>query len=224
MKILFLLLALSAPLAWAAEAPLTFETARARLQQAITTKLPSGFRAEVESIFLNEPAPADARIESITPDPPLGSISFQVAWSDSTGFRHTFGTASVKGYAKVALSKLPLQNSESFTEANTLFEEREITTLLNRGYYTSFEDLRRLKARGYVRAGQVLGVAQTQVPWLVVRGQNVDLTYRRGALSVTAKVTALENGHQGDWIRVQNPSSRKTLQARVVRGGEVETR
>jgi flagella basal body P-ring formation protein FlgA len=208
----------------AAEVPLSFEVARERLHQAIVEKLPSGFRVEVESVFLNEPAPMEARMESITPNPPLGNVSFEVTWSNADGFRHTFGTASVKGYAKVAVSKLPIQNNEAFTPANTLFEEREVTPFLNRGYYTEWDDLRPLRARGYVRMGMVLGAHETQLPWLIIQGQTVDLSYRRGAISIVAKVKAKENGHKGDWIRVENTSSRKILQARIVSSGEVEAK
>jgi flagella basal body P-ring formation protein FlgA len=57
---------------------------------------------------------------------------------------------------------------------------------------------------------------------LVRRNQQVVMTYRSGTMLMTAQGLAMETGTQGEFIRVVNTKSRRTLRARVTGAGEVE--
>lgn len=75
--------------------------------------------------------------------------------------------------------------------------------------------------RRMVSAGQPVQADDVQAPQIVERGEMVTMTFHRGALQLTAKGKALENGAKGDVIRVVNTGSNKTLEAIVTASKEV---
>ena len=156
---------------------------------------------------------------------PLGLISFEAHWVDSNGAtQKAFGSCVVKATALVAVSRAPIRHGESFQDSNIGFERRELSQFTTVGYYTDWQKLLPLRANGYIRPGTVIGASQAIVPSAVERGQVVDLIHTQGGLRIIAKVRALEAGLLKSWIRVENPSSKKVLLARVVAPGEVRLR
>jgi len=78
-------------------------------------------------------------------------------------------------------------------------------------------------ARG-VTPGHVLTWRDIARRPLVRKGDMVDVSATEGALIVTMKAVAMENGSQGDTVTVRNPESRKDFAAMVVDENHVQVR
>jgi len=92
-----------------------------------------------------------------------------------------------------------------------------------------------LKSNMMIKADDIVGmtprralasnapIKETQVeyPQIVSRGALVTMILKNGGLRLTAQGKAMENGSQGDTIRVVNSSSKKTLQGRVTNTNEI---
>ena len=80
------------------------------------------------------------------------------------------------------------------------------------------------RLRTAVRAGQALHPAMLEEPLWVTTGDEVSLTANDDAVSVTVAAKALEDGHEGEQIRVRNLSSGRTVAAWVTGRGRTSTR
>lgn len=202
----------------------TTSTPQELLRTAVAAQLPKNVRIEVEKFYTREKVPDTASIVGISPEPPLGAVSFTFLWNEKGVAHQAFGHAVVKAFAKVAVAKYAIRPGESFTSENISFEERELSAYRNSGYYDNWDRLSQMHCNGFVAGGSVVGYSQAQLPFDVTQGESVDLIVESGALRITAKVRALENGRVNRWIRIENPSSRKILQARVIAPGVVKLR
>ena len=78
-----------------------------------------------------------------------------------------------------------------------------------------------MTARRLLVAGRPIRSHDIVAPQIIERGELVTLSLNSGSLNITTQVKALENGAKGDVIRVVNISSNQTLQAQVIRDGQV---
>lgn len=67
----------------------------------------------------------------------------------------------------------------------------------------------------FVPAGGALGARSLKLKAVVRRGQRVEAIAQNGALTVSVRVEALEEGAPGQLIRVRNPQSRRELRGKV---------
>ena len=151
-------------------------------------------------------------------------MQFEARWPQGGFTKKIYGSVTVRASAPVAVTRVPVRNGEEFTDDNTAFEWRELGPLAVTGYYLDPQKARSLRANGFLRPGAVLGVGNTRLPSAVQAGQAVDLVMQQGRLRIVAKVKALEAGQMKSWVKVQNPSSKKILLARVTAPGEVTLR
>jgi flagella basal body P-ring formation protein FlgA len=84
------------------------------------------------------------------------------------------------------------------------------------------EELVGLQAARPLAVGRAVRAQDLVAPLLVRRGEPASMVLRRGGLEVTDSGIALEHGHQGAWIRVQNTASGEIRRARVVGPRRVE--
>lgn len=189
------------------------------LQEIVHKEVPAATRVAFQSLHVPVEIPRHAEVVSFQPSPPIGFVMFECVWEEKGAIKRISGTANIKVYARVAVAKGPIHHGEAFSEINTAFEEREISTLKVSGFYSERAPLAAVRSRGYIAASSVIGLAQTEVPLLVTAGQIVQLYSEARNLRVTARVKALESGRLGQWIKVENPSSRKTLFGRVESSG-----
>ena len=197
---------------------------RPALAKAVAAQLPAGVRVEVGDVSSYAKVSESARLSLVAPNPPLGLVSFTATWLEEGRFRSTNGTALVRAYAPVAVTRSPLRPGDSFDESNVRFEERELTPFAQSGYFVDWEQLKAMRVKGFARAGMVLGSANTERPAAVRQGEWADLVRTSGALRLVAKVRALENGKLDQNIRVQNPATNRILLARVSGPGELQVR
>jgi len=192
-----------------------------RLREEVLRELAPEARVTVDNAYSQVAVPPSATLVSLSPRPALGTVQFIFSWTEKGQRKETTGGATIRAYLPVAVTKGPVRHNDVFESKNIVFEERDISYLRNTGYFDSSEKLFSMRANGYLAPGTVVGFQHTQEPWLVSQGQVVELVNRHGKLKVTARMTALENGKADQWIRLENPSSKKIVRARVMKNGEV---
>jgi flagella basal body P-ring formation protein FlgA len=79
-----------------------------------------------------------------------------------------------------------------------------------------------LETRRAIHAGEVLSPGLLSSPRLIHRGQELILFASSGAMTVTMKGEALEDGAEGDVIRVRNLSSNRVVEGRVIGADKVQ--
>jgi flagella basal body P-ring formation protein FlgA len=84
------------------------------------------------------------------------------------------------------------------------------------------EELVGLQAARPLAAGRAVRAQDLVAPLLVRRGEPASMLLKRGGLEVSDSGIALEHGHRGEWIRVQNAASGEIRRALVVGPRRVE--
>lgn len=178
-------------------------------------------RVEVEKVFMKTLVPQDAEVIAVEPRPAAGLVNFEMAWEENGVLRQAYGNASVKIYTPIVVAKTVIRNNESFTKDNCSLQEREISPYKVTGFYDRLETLKSFRVKGYVTPGTVISPIHTQTPFLISSGESVELVRESPSVRVSIKAKALENGRENQWIRVENLSTRKVIQAKVINQGEV---
>jgi flagella basal body P-ring formation protein FlgA len=192
-----------------------------KLKNYITRDFGGQGRVEVEKVFMKTLVPQDAAVIAVEPRPAVGLVNFEMAWQEDGVLRQSYGSASVKIYAPIVVAKTVIRNNESFTKDNCTLQEREISPYKVTGYYDRLENLKTFRVKGYVTPGTVISPNHTQTPFLVSSGESVELVRESPTLRLSIRAKALENGRENQWIRVENLSTRKIIQAKVINQGEV---
>lgn len=93
---------------------------------------------------------------------------------------------------------------------------------LNGRTILSSSELVGMTVRRPARTDKPLTTSNIVAPIAIAKGDAVTMMVRAGAMVLTTSGRALENGGIGDTIRVLNAKSRQTIDARIVRSGQVE--
>lgn len=89
------------------------------------------------------------------------------------------------------------------------------------GSAISIDEVVGQEARVMLYPGRPVMLDQIGPPALIERNQIVSITFRAGALQITAEGRALARGGLGDEVRVMNLDSKKTVTGRVTKDGTV---
>lgn len=73
-----------------------------------------------------------------------------------------------------------------------------------------------------INAGETLRRNLVDMPPVIPIGKKINMIYRLGALSATATGVAMDNGLNGEIIRIKNENSRKIVKAKVISPIQVE--
>lgn len=197
------------------------ETPEQKLKSYILRDFEQKGRVEVQRVFYKGTIPAEAEVIAVEPRPALGVVNFDFAWLEGGVSRHSYGTATVKWYTPIVIAKTVIRNHEPFTSENCSIVEREVSPYRVTGYYDNFASLSKLRARGYISPGLVISHNHTEAPFLVTSGESVELVRETPNIRVSIRAKALENGRDQQWIRVENLNTKKVVQAKVVKSGQV---
>lgn len=134
------------------------------------------------------------------------------------GTRETFGAWSAVTQARVWRDVLvaggPLKRGQLLAESDVLRERRDL--LLSREALDALPRVATaLELVENVPAGVPLTARSFRVRPLVFRGQTLEALVQDGALQITTKVEALEDGLPGQFVRVRNPQSRREFRGKV---------
>jgi len=78
------------------------------------------------------------------------------------------------------------------------------------------EDVIGLQATRFLAADRPARAGDVEAPWLVARGEPATMVFARGGLEIVGAGIALDQGRQGQSIRVQNSASGQVRQATVI--------
>ncbi len=93
---------------------------------------------------------------------------------------------------------------------------------LSKEFFTAPEQVTGMKIRRNLRAGTVLSGDMLVSPQLIGRGEQVNIRVIRAGIRIEMKGTALENGKEGDRIRVRNEQSQRIVTGVVLERGLVQ--
>ena len=189
----------------------------ALLNKEVQSRVPSA-RIEIQGLRVTLPPGKGMRVGSFSPEVPLGLVSFEVEANGKRGQ----GFATVRAYASIAVAQVPISNGEALGPSNLRFEERELSRVVQSGYFLTLSTIGDRKARGYLSVGQAVSRNNSALPFLITAGQTVDLVRQKGNLKLVAKVRALQGGQRDQWIQVQNTASGKMLLGRIAGPSEVQ--
>lgn len=96
------------------------------------------------------------------------------------------------------------------------------TNRLNGRSILSSSELVGMTVRRPARTDKPITASDIVAPVAIEKGDAVTMVVRTRAMVLTAAGRALENGGIGDTIRILNPKSRQTVDAKIIRTGQVE--
>lgn len=160
--------------------------------------------------------PAGRLTCEITPSDPrvLPSSRFNLIFRvEGRAIKNIAVSATLEALAEVAVTTGDLRRGTILHEENIEFAQRDINRLRAPCY--DIEELLGQRLKRSLRKGDVVERSAVAFPPMIKRGEMVTITAQKGALTVTAKGMAQQNGSAGDLIRVRNISSQKDLICKV---------
>lgn len=129
-------------------------------------------------------------------------------------------TARVAAYRDVCVAAQPLRTGQVCRPANGL--RRRVAIAEGECYVIDPEDLAGQKVLRTVAAGTPVTLGDLQPPPCVGAREEVTVVLIRGGARLQTRGTAQQDGAPGDTILVLNPTTKKTIKARVLGPGQVE--
>lgn len=130
---------------------------------------------------------------------------------------------SIKQFAKVLTVTRSIRKGHMVEQDDLQWKEYELGRLAG-GYFMDKQAVVGMIAQRNVRSGMVIAPRHLRPPFAVKKGQQVIIKAAIGGVEVKMSGTAQGNGARGDIINVTNSSSRKTVEAEVIRPGVVQVR
>lgn len=121
----------------------------------------------------------------------------------------------VKQYQEVYVAARDIRLQEAVTAEQLRLERMDIGTL-PQGYWRKGNKLTGWVAARNIAAGTPLHGAMLRRAMIIQRGAAVHILSRSGNVEVQVSGQALQDGYEGQWIRVQNQVSRKVITAKVI--------
>jgi flagella basal body P-ring formation protein FlgA len=122
---------------------------------------------------------------------------------------------SVKLYQNVVIISRPITTGSLLTLEDLKYERFD-TGRLSQGYYTDINKLVGLVVRRPASPGTIVNDYLVDKPIIIKRGATVSIVSRVGTLEVSATGQAMQDGKEGQLIRVQNLSTKRFIVAKVL--------
>ena len=121
----------------------------------------------------------------------------------------------VKLYQQVVVATTSIGLGQ-LVSTDKLQYERMDSGRLEVGYFTDMDKMQGLIARRSLTPGMVITESMVNKPMLIKRGSIVTILARMSGIEVTTTGQAMQDGREGQLIRVQNISSNKIIAAKVL--------
>lgn len=121
----------------------------------------------------------------------------------------------VKQYKDVLVAATSISRSELFSSQNLRYERFDIGRL-GAGYFTDSKKVFGLAARRVLSPGTVITDSAVVKPVAIKQGATVNIVARIGNMEVSSMGQAMQDGIEGQLIRVKNVNSAKIISARVL--------
>lgn len=129
---------------------------------------------------------------------------------------------NVKAYEQLVVAARNIAVHEEISADNVRVERREVGRIS--GYITDLDKVIGLRARRPMTAGTPLSEAMVDKPVVVKRGATVTILVQIGEMVVAAGGVAMQEGREGELIRVQNLTSKRIVSARIVDRNTVQVK
>ena len=129
-------------------------------------------------------------------------------------------SANITNNQLVAVAVKDLHRGTVIDSDDIALAERDTSSLL-RGHFVSLDEISGRTLRRTLRRDQVITPNSLVAEQTIKRGQAVTILAGNDGIQVRMKGKALRNGNPGDLIPVQNLTSKKKLEARVMSAGTV---
>jgi len=123
-------------------------------------------------------------------------------------------TARVRIWSAAAVAARRLKRHETLDEDDVRMEMREVTNAID-GYFTTAEEVAGMRATRVISSGRLLMLSSVESIPLVSRGSNVSVTVVIGAVVITSRGKALEDGDLGSLIDVRDCATGKRIVGEV---------
>lgn len=164
----------------------------------------------------------DVVLEDSRNDEDYGQISLKGIISvDGKMERRVSIAAWVDYEAPVVVAARKLDRMDVLTAGDVTVEMRNLSRLPD-GVVTDPKEVRGMRLRQDMDAGEHMLSRMLEKPPLVERGEDVTIMAENGVLSITAIGLAKESGGLGDAIEVENKMSEKIITCRVTGPAQVE--
>jgi flagella basal body P-ring formation protein FlgA len=153
----------------------------------------------------------DIGFDILSARPVGGVVPFKVTLflADGTAPDLT-ATARVRLYDTVAVSTGRIQRHQILGADDIRLELREVTNLAD-AYFSDPLELIGKRTKRLTSVGRILMASDVEPDPLIKRGSGVMVCVAIGAVTVSSKAKALEDGSLGDVIKVQDLGTRKRL-------------
>ncbi len=153
--------------------------------------------------------------------PVIGTVPFRMTLTFADGTEKTYvATARVRVFKKVAVAARRLGRHEVINSDDIRIEKRDITFMTD-AYFETHDLLTGKRTKRVINAGTILAASDVEDIPVIERGSNVMVSVVIGAVTVTSKARALQDGSLGDHILVQDLTTGKRLTGTVVGKGLV---
>lgn len=131
-------------------------------------------------------------------------------------------TTQANVFVQAVVATQVLERGQTIT--STMLERQEVNLgKQRRGVIATVEQVAGLSAKRRIRPQQILSNDMLVSPWLVRRGDKVAVTAHHGDIHAAIEGVVMEDGRLGAVVRVKNPGSGKTINAKVTGPGEVSS-
>ncbi|NPA12425.1 MAG: flagellar basal body P-ring formation protein FlgA [Aquificae bacterium] len=117
-----------------------------------------------------------------------------------------------KQLADVVVAVRPILRGQIISENDISLKKMD----MKRGYITDPSLVVNAVAKTTIQAGKPITLNMIQPDYPVKKGSNVKVIYNRNGIRIEIVGVALENGQQGQTIKVKNPSTGKVLPCKVI--------
>lgn len=128
---------------------------------------------------------------------------------------------NVKLYGQVVVVNRQVSFGEILTTDNVRYERLE-TGRLGAGYFKDMNKVLGLAARRSLPPGMVVLDTNVNKPLLIKQGNMVNIVAYIGSMEVSATGQAMQDGSEGQLIRVKNINSNKIMSAKVLNESTVQ--
>ncbi len=172
-------------------------------------------------IVLPTTAPRTVEIENLVLDRARGRVTATVVAAAGTPYARRANIAGrVYTVAELPVPRHTLRRGEVIDQGDLEWVELR-TDRLRRQPIDDPAEIVGQAARRTLRAGQPLYLGDLRAPVIVAKGSNVTMTYRTRSMVLTTVGKALEDGGQGETIRVLNTQTNTIIDAKVEGSGMV---
>lgn len=128
---------------------------------------------------------------------------------------------NVKLYRQVAVAAAGINARDVFTQESLRYERMDMGQIPP-GFFTDKNKIIGLMARRTITPGMVITDSMVNKPVLVKRGDAVILVALLGNMEVTAAGQSMQDGYEGQLIRIKNVSSNKIILGKVIAANKVQ--